>query len=236
MIEAIIFDIGDLLVYFKGVQFKANQAVFSKFGILLTEEEFRRRWVVEGTGSLGMMRDYFFPSETTVNDIRRMRWRAYENSSHELKIMPGAYSLINMLKQQHQSQKPPPPYPLAAVSSSRQREVIHALHLFGLESAFDVFVCRESVDNVKPHPEPYYAAARMLGKNPKKCLVFEDSPKGVYSAKRANMMCIAIPSKEHIGEDFSNADIVLPSLERVTLEMILELSQRLEVDKESTQL
>ena len=45
----------------------------------------------------------------------------------------------------------------------------------------------------KPHPEPYLAAARLVGADPADCIAIEDSPAGVRSATAAGVPTIAIP-------------------------------------------
>jgi beta-phosphoglucomutase-like phosphatase (HAD superfamily) len=49
------------------------------------------------------------------------------------------------------------------------------------------------VSHGKPHPEPYLAAARLVGANPADCIAIEDSPAGVRSATAAGVPTIAIP-------------------------------------------
>jgi sugar-phosphatase len=46
----------------------------------------------------------------------------------------------------------------------------------------------------KPAPDPYLSAADALGAAPEQCLVIEDSPSGVESAKRAGMTVWAVNS------------------------------------------
>ncbi len=44
----------------------------------------------------------------------------------------------------------------------------------------------------KPDPSIFLHAARTLGSDPASCLVFEDSPNGIRSAKNAGMACVAL--------------------------------------------
>ena len=54
-----------------------------------------------------------------------------------------------------------------------------------------------------------------LGVLPENCLVLEDSPKGLLSAKKAGMKCFTLPTPYVKNGDFSLADKVLDSLEDV---------------------
>ena len=83
--------------------------------------------------------------------------------------------------------------PLAVVTSSSRLEVDPILESGGIYNCFDAFVYRESVTHLKPHPEPYQAAAAQLGA--RRPLVVEDSDPGVRSASAAGFDCLQIPSQ-----------------------------------------
>ena len=61
------------------------------------------------------------------------------------------------------------------------------------DGAFDHLVTGDAVSHGKPHPEPYLAAARLVGTDPADCIAIEDSPAGVRSATAAGVPTIAIP-------------------------------------------
>lgn len=61
-----------------------------------------------------------------------------------------------------------------------------------LQQRFDVIINGKSVKKGKPAPDPYLEAAKQLGISPINCLVVENAPYGVRSAKAAGMMCVAI--------------------------------------------
>jgi len=55
-----------------------------------------------------------------------------------------------------------------------------------------VIVTVDDVERPKPHPDCYLAAAERLGVAPQECLVFEDAPAGLASARAAGMRSIAV--------------------------------------------
>ncbi|MDR0617979.1 MAG: HAD family phosphatase [Endomicrobium sp.] len=61
-----------------------------------------------------------------------------------------------------------------------------------LYNLFDTIIGGDTVTNAKPHPEPYLTASNNLKVSPEKCLVIENAPYGIKSAKDANMVCYAI--------------------------------------------
>jgi HAD superfamily hydrolase (TIGR01509 family) len=72
---------------------------------------------------------------------------------------------------------------------------------------FDTIVTGDRVKRGKPHPDPYLAAARNLKALSKECIVIENAPYGIKSAKAAKMYCCAIATG--LSRDFlSEADVI----------------------------
>jgi beta-phosphoglucomutase len=76
---------------------------------------------------------------------------------------------------------------------------------------FDFVLSSEFYQRGKPDPEPYLNAARALNVQPQECLVVENAPLGIRSAKAAEMICVAItttlPEKELHEADFVISDV-----------------------------
>lgn len=62
----------------------------------------------------------------------------------------------------------------------------------------------------KPNPDIFLHVANKLRIKPKDCVVFEDSPNGVESAKRAGMVCVAITTTTD-PKKLSRADLIINS-------------------------
>jgi beta-phosphoglucomutase-like phosphatase (HAD superfamily) len=77
--------------------------------------------------------------------------------------------------------------------------------------AFDVIVTGDSVENAKPHPEPYLAAAAALGVDVRDCIAIEDSPAGLTSAWAAGAVTIGVPNILSLDE--APADVLWQTLE-----------------------
>ena len=82
------------------------------------------------------------------------------------------------------------------------------LDKLSLRKYFPVVVSADDVSISKPDPETFTKAADILGIDYSKCLVFEDSPKGVEAAKNAGMKAVAITTL-HIPEEFHITDNVI---------------------------
>ena len=100
---------------------------------------------------------------------------------------------------------------VTGTNSSRVRKILTA----GLLELFDSIVTGDDVKKGKPHPEPYLNAAKMLGVAPGKCVVIENAPYGIESAKRADMFCVAITTSLPI-EYLKRADKIIDKLEQLS--------------------
>ena len=102
----------------------------------------------------------------------------------EVPWRPGARELIESLRQAGV------PCALVTMSYTRLVEPI----LAGLpDDTFAAVVTGDTVDNGKPHPEPYLTAARLLDVLASDCLAIEDSPTGVTSAEAAGCRVLCVP-------------------------------------------
>jgi HAD superfamily hydrolase (TIGR01509 family) len=84
--------------------------------------------------------------------------------------------------------------PVGVVSAAPRRYVRAAVERLGLAPLLSVVLGNEDVPRTKPDPAPYLHAAAMLGVDPRRCLVVEDSTNGIRAALDARMSVLAIPN------------------------------------------
>jgi HAD superfamily hydrolase (TIGR01509 family) len=82
--------------------------------------------------------------------------------------------------------------PLALVTSGEREYVDKVLARFGWDDLFAHIVTLESVDRLKPDPEPYLLAARLLELRPNQCAGFEDSASGLASLMASAMFAVYV--------------------------------------------
>lgn len=104
---------------------------------------------------------------------------------------------------------------MAVASGSDARWVKANLEEVGLLAPFKTLVTADDIKNGKPDPEGFLLAAKRLGAKPEECVVFEDAENGVKAAKAAGMLCVGITNTP--GQDLSRADIVVKSMEELSL-------------------
>ena len=71
-------------------------------------------------------------------------------------------------------------------------------------------VVAEDVTRGKPDPEPYLLAARQMGVDPARCVVFEDAPAGLRAGRAAGMITVALATTHQAHE--LDADLVVSDL------------------------
>ena len=91
------------------------------------------------------------------------------------------------------------------------------------EGTFAAVITGDEVEHGKPHPEPYRAAARLLGVSPQDCVAIEDSPTGVRSAVAAGVPTLAVPHVVQVPE-ISGA-VHVESLVGMTPDRLAELAR-----------
>lgn len=57
---------------------------------------------------------------------------------------------------------------------------------------FDFLITGDEVKRAKPNPDPYLAPMHHMELRPEQCLVVENAPLGIESAKNAGMTCVAV--------------------------------------------
>ena len=72
-------------------------------------------------------------------------------------------------------------------------------------------VTASDITRGKPDPEPYLLGAKRLGVPPEDCVVVEDAPAGLASARAAGMRTVAVLTT-HSPADLAGADLLAPAL------------------------
>jgi len=97
-----------------------------------------------------------------------------------------------------------------------------------IKGFFDCIVAGDHVKKGKPNPEPYLLAAKKLKTRADGCVVVENAPLGIESAKSAGMFCVAVTTSlpaDYLGK----ADAVVESLEQIPA--IIDRACRIDIKK-----
>lgn len=84
-----------------------------------------------------------------------------------------------------------------AVASGGPRDIVHnTLELKSLAVLFPVVVTADDVMCGKPAPDMFLLAAKKMGVEPTRCLVFEDAEPGMRAAEAAGMQWVHVVSRK----------------------------------------
>jgi mannitol-1-/sugar-/sorbitol-6-phosphatase len=120
-----------------------------------------------------------------------------------VEIMPGAVELVRSI-----------PEGRWGVVTSGTRLLASARLRYGGLPVPKILVTAEDVANGKPHPEPYLKGAERMGVNPADCLVIEDAPAGIQSARAGGMKVVGITST-YAADALGHADAVISRLGQI---------------------
>lgn len=127
------------------------------------------------------------------------------NDQSGVVVMPGAVELVKTI----------PLGRWGVVTSGTRLLAQNRLRHCGLPVP-EVLVTSDDVTNGKPHPEPYLLGAERIGVAPAECLVIEDAPAGIESARAGGMKVIGMAST-YRAEKLREADAVVPGFARLQI-------------------
>ena len=201
--DVILFDNDGVLVDTEPLFLKATQELLATVDVIVTAEDYheismrRGRSVFELASARGI-------SDDEIRSLRARRGRRYSELIEEgVRVLEGVSETLERL---HGI------VPMAIVTSS-DRDHFNRIHnQTGLVRFFDFVLAEGDYTDHKPHPAPYLMAAARMGVAPERCLVIEDTERGLDSATAAGMACIAIPNELSGAGNFEDAHAVLDSM------------------------
>ena len=107
----------------------------------------------------------------------------YYLKNHHFELYPGVLELLEELRAKGI---------LIAVVTAALGERLRRSCPEGFLERFDAVVTGNDLKEGKPSPAPYLCGAAKLGMSPDVCIVVENAPLGIESAKKAGSYCIAL--------------------------------------------
>lgn len=211
--HGVIFDLDGVLIDSEDLQYKAYLQVLAEFDVRVTREEYAREWIAGGRGAEYAVAQYKLP--VSPAELRARKHPIYHRIlQDEVCLMPGVRPALERLQSR---------FALALATNSNTADVGYVMQRFQLRPFFRAVITREAYEKAKPEPDAFLTAARVLGIAPARCVVIEDSQRGVLAAHRAGAHCIAIPHPFTANHDFSLADRVIADMAEVTVGLVDEV-------------
>jgi len=182
-IDAVIFDMDGTLVDSEVIAEQVVLALLEEHGLDTGNLDAARfhGWTWENTAA-GLVR--LFPSLDGVPVADELARRFSERFEADFpREIPGATAAVRRAVTS---------FDTAIVSSSERDAIDYVVAGLGIAELLDVIVSSEDCTRSKPDPQGYLIAAERLGREPPRCLVFEDSLAGLTAARAAGMRAVAV--------------------------------------------
>ncbi len=203
---ALIFDMDGVIVDSNPMHRESWVAFNRRYGLETTEAMHESMY---GKRNDEIVRN-FFGDHLSAGEVYA-RGRAKEQLYREMIVGRAESMLVPGLRdflERHRD------LPLAVASNAEPENIAFVLDETGLRPYFRVIVDGHQVDRPKPYPDVYLRAAELLGVEPAKCIVFEDSHSGVAAGVAAGMPVIGIrttfvnlPGTTLTVDNFSSGDL-----------------------------
>jgi HAD superfamily hydrolase (TIGR01509 family) len=126
-------------------------------------------------------------------------------------------------------------FKLAVASGARKEDILQHLNHLQIRHCFDAILSgrddlseyQDAEGTNKPKPYIYLKTANVLGFKPQECIAIEDSKTGIFSARDAGCMTIAIPNSYTKEQDLSQAHIKIDSFAFLSVEDFLNTMKSL---------
>jgi HAD superfamily hydrolase (TIGR01509 family) len=206
MIQALVFDFDGLILDTETPLIDAYAAVHAQHGVA-----FDRSLFIRSVGHADYSFDpwHGFSPHSDRAALELQRRAAKDDFILQQPVLPGILALLDAARAAGLR--------LGLASNSPHSWCDAHLTRLGLLGHFHHVGCREDVPSPKPEPDLYRLAVNQLGVRPHAAVAFEDSHTGTLAARRAGLKVVAVPNPSTAHHDFSNADLLVPSLAEVSL-------------------
>ncbi|MFG2877304.1 HAD-IA family hydrolase [Streptomyces sp. NPDC048337] len=199
--EALLFDNDGTLVSSMDSVFRCWSRWAQEYGI--PAEDFARV-ELNGRPAAEIIAE-LLPAGVRAEALARIEALEVEDVAGGVVLLPGTKDLLSAL-----------PAGRWAVVTSATRPLAEArLREAGID--FPEMVAADDTTHGKPDPEPFLLAARRLGVDPARCVVFEDAPAGLAAGRAAGMRTVALTTTHSAAE--LDADVVVRDLSAVSVQV-----------------
>jgi HAD superfamily hydrolase (TIGR01509 family) len=215
-IKGIIFDFDGLICDTETPEVKAWEKLFSDFGLIFPFDRYQQ--------TIGAVHNdespFLFLEEMVGHSVERNKEREkyleYRTALIEKEAArPGIEEYLQESKVLNLK--------IGLASSSPRSWIDHHLNRLNLQDYFDCIKTFNDVTATKPDPELFLSTIECMDLNKDEIFALEDSENGVIAAKAAGIKVVVYPNPVTEIYQFKNADLVVSSLESLTLGQLIKI-------------
>lgn len=195
MFTAVIFDMDGVLLDSEQWMLTSTEAFLNRSNIRLPREELLKLTGTTEEVYYNTLSVYMKMTPQECAEARKKYTEANPMPYGKLAI-PGARDFVSWVISQG--------YIVGLATSDNKERTEEKFRQLDLEGFFPVFITEEMVEHNKPHPEAYLKVAKLLGVEPRNCLVIEDSAVGIAAGLAAGME-VAARRNASVPQDISQA-------------------------------
>jgi len=193
LIEAVIFDMDGVLINSEPFWQEAEIAVFKTVGLNLTHDDCVQTMGLRLNKAVEYWHQFQPWTGRSLKEIEADILNSVINAVKDRGVaMDGVRECLSFLANQE--------IKLAIASSSDLVLIEAVVERLQIRDYFDELMSAQFEPYGKPHPSVYLTTAQKLGIEPARCLVIEDSMRGILAAKAAEMLCLAVPDPSLHGD------------------------------------
>ena len=192
--DALIFDMDGTLVDSGQLHEFAWTETLNKYGIPIDRQYMRSLAGVPTKGTIELLLAKFnLTVAASLDEMNDFKEQVVHENMHKY-VKPTA---LMEVAQRYYGIKP-----MAVGTGAYTQEAESILKICGLDKYVSAVVGADQVENPKPAPDTFLRCAELLGVDPTKCVVFEDSKLGLQAAANAGMAGIDVLLVHAIENDY----------------------------------
>lgn len=181
--DGVIFDLDGTLIDSNTVWERIDKQVLAQYGVFPEERELHRAAAMTYEEVLQLFIGYGI--NITLDEMKkRFDTLAEIEYANNITLKSGVKDYLHALKSGN--------CPIALATASPKRLYEPVLRNNGIYDMFDAFVTTDEVGKSKDYPDIYIEAAKRLGADTDRCIVFEDTLKAITTAARAGIYTVAV--------------------------------------------
>ncbi len=206
--DAVLLDFDGVLVESEYYHYLSYSRVFARLGHTVDQDEYYVEFTCNGSSAADEAARHGLRGVDAAQ-VSQDKWTLFMEYARSGAIVAkdGAPELV------------------AALQASRKRGVIASnssalaietmLEGSGFPAPWPDLIGTEPGDRGKPAPDVFLRASEQLGVAPDRCLVIEDTTKGLRAAQAAGMPCLVVRTAHNASLPFDEADAAVDSLHEV---------------------